>query len=52
MVKDVKKWMQGFMRQFMSLHYHNGVKGYARVMQLTVFDGNLLDVLMNIISNG
>ena len=28
------------------------VKGYAMVMQLTVFDGNLLDVLMNIISNG
>ena len=27
-------------------------KGYAMVMKLTVFDGNLLDVLMNIISNG
>jgi len=28
------------------------VKGYAMVMKLTVFDGNLLDVLMNSISNG
>ena len=28
------------------------VKGYSMVMKLTVFDGNLLHVLMNIISNG
>ena len=26
------------------------VKGYAMVMKLTVFDGNLLDVLMNSLS--
>ena len=28
------------------------VKGYAMVMKLTVFDGNLLHVLINSISNG
>ena len=28
------------------------VKGYVMVMKFTVFDGSLLDVLMNSISNG
>ena len=50
MVKDIKKWMDGFMRQFYVITVM--VKDYAMLMKLTVFDGNLLHVLMNSIYNG